>query len=348
MNFEDIDEKYSKLYNLSVSHPLQAYEWGEFRKKTGIGVIRRGNVEKNQVLNPYQITVHQTPGFPYFIGYFPKGGLPSEELLSELRQTGKTNKLSFIQLEPNVENGQLSIVNDQLKKSFHPLFTKYTFLLDLTLSEEELLKNMHQKTRYNIRLSQKHGVEVDIDNSDEAFEEYLKLTRQTTKRQKFYAHDEKYHKLMWETLRSQKAKGKRQNYEVDPNRLTAHLLTANYKNKTLVAYILFTFKDTLYYPYGASSDENREVMASPLTMWEAIKFGKNLSLKKFDMWGAANVPNPKPSDPYYGFHRFKEGFGANLTEFVGSYDLVINPLNYRLLTVADKIRWAYLRTKKLR
>ena len=346
MNFEDIDEQHSQIYNSSVSHPLQTFEWGEFRKKTGIKVIRRGLLENDKVVNPYQITIHQTPGFPYFIGYFPKGELPSNELLNELEQTGKSNKLSFIQLEPNAVNGQLSIVNDQLRRSFHPLFTKYTFILDLTKTEDELLKNMHQKTRYNIRLSEKKGVTVEIDNSDKAFEQYLKLTKQTTERQKFYAHGENYHKLMWETLRISNVKSQMSNF--DPNKLTAHLLKAVYNKKVLVTYILFTFKDTLYYPYGASSDEHREVMASHLTMWEAIKFGKNLGLKKFDMWGAANVPDPKPNNEYFGFHRFKEGFGATLTEFVGSYDLVINPLNYRLLTVADKLRWAYLKAKKIR
>ena len=89
-------------------------------------------------------------------------------------------------------------------------------------------------------------------------------------------------------------------------------------------------------------------MASPGIMWAAIKFGKSMGLKKFDMWGAANIPDPKPSNPYYGFHHFKEGFGPTLTEFVGSFDFVINPLNYRLLTVADKVRWAYLKGKKLK
>ncbi|MBI2032538.1 MAG: peptidoglycan bridge formation glycyltransferase FemA/FemB family protein [Candidatus Levybacteria bacterium] len=345
MIFTDIGSDLKEKYNKSVYHPLQSFEWGESRKKTGINVLRRGVVGKNlptdrqgEILNPYEITIHQTPGFPYFIGYFPKGEIPSKELLDELKETGEKNKLSFIQLEPNVVNGQWSIVNGRLHPSFHPLFTKYTFILDLTKTEDELLKNMHQKTRYNIRVAQKHGVEVLIDNSDEAFKKYLKLTKETTKRQKFYAHDEKYHRLMWETLKSGK--------KFDSNKLQAHLLTANYKRKILVTYVLFTFKDTLYYPYGASSDENREVMASPKAMWEAIRFGKNLGLSKFDMWGAANVPNPKSDDPYFGFHRFKEGFGANLIEFVGSYDLVINPLNYRLLTVADKIRWAYLKAKK--
>lgn len=340
MTFSDISSDQASLFNAAVNHPLQTYEWGQFREKTGVRVIRRGQVEKNKISNPYQITVHQTPGFPYLIGYFPKGELPSEEMISDLKQTGGEKGLSFIQLEPNViTHGSLKL-NSKLKSSFHPLFTRYTFMIDLTKSEDELLGQMKQKTRYNVRLSEKKGVKFEIDNSDKAFKEYLKLTSETTQRQKFYAHDEDYHKKMWGTLHATEKD------EFDPNKLQAHLLTAKYKNKILATWILFTFKQTLYYPYGASSDEDRDVMASTGIAWAAMKYGKSLNLKTFDMWGAANVPDPKPDDPYYGFHHFKEGFGATLTEFVGSYDLVINPINYRLLTVADKLRWAYLKTKK--
>lgn len=341
MNFEEIDEKIKEIYNQSVNHPLQTYEWGEFRKKTGIKIIRKAQFNNKESLNPYQISVHKTPGFPYFIGYFPKGELPSKELLDELKEMGEKEHLSFVQLEPNITiNKHTKITGENLKKSFHPLFTKYSFILDLTKSDDEILSNMHQKTRYNVKLAERKGVSVEIDNSEKAFKKYLELTNETTKRQKFYAHDEKYHKLMWETI------GNTKNEKFNPNRLQANILTAKYGNKILVTWVLFTFKDTLYYPYGASSSENREVMPSPLTMWKAIKWGKELGLKKFDMWGAANVKDPKPDNQYYGFHKFKEGFGAELTEFIGSYDFVINPINYRLLTMADKIRWAYLKARK--
>ena len=61
--------------------------------------------------------------------------------------------------------------------------------------------------------------------------------------------------------------------------LTAHLFKATYDNEILVTWILFVMGDTLYYPYGASSNNHREVMASNLMMWEAIKFGKKWDWK---------------------------------------------------------------------
>ena len=319
-------------YNELVSHPLQSFEWGEFRQKTAVTIIRT---------NTFQLSIHKIPHTPFTIGYLPKGDIPTKETIEELHKIGKENKCIFIQLEPNeILTPALpnKMKNLGLVAAAHPLFTKFTFLLDLTQSEEDLLKNMHQKTRYNIRVAEKHGVSIIEDNSDEAFEEYLRLTQETTKRQGFFAHTEKYHRLMWETLRS--------NQEKSSNEiLTAHLFLAKYKNETLAAWILFIFKDTLYYPYGSSSSKFRETMASNLMMWEVIKFGKKLGLKKFDMWGALSS-EPSKNDPWYGFHRFKEGYGPKLVEFVGSYDLVLNKPLYEAYKLADKIRWALLKLSR--
>lgn len=337
-----------------VNHPLQSIEWGEFRKKTGVKVTQGRN---------FQITIHKIPHTSRTIGYVPKGPLPNKEMISQLKRIGEEEKCVFIQLEPNVEkskepkNWKLEIArfaarrgNWKLRNAAHPLFTKYTFILDLTKSEEELLKGMHPKTRYNIKVALKNGVKILEDNSDEAFEIYLKLTAETTRRQGFYAHAQKYHRLMWEALRMQNSESRIKNLNKD--KLTAHLLTAQYQPKTkdqgpktLVAWILFVYKDTLYYPYGASSSLHRETMASNLMMWEVIKFGKKLGLEKFDMWGSLG-PNPDKNDSWYGFHRFKEGYGGELVEFVGSFDLVINPVLYGLYKILDKVRWILLRIKK--
>lgn len=325
----------AKDSNKNATHPLQAFEWGEFRKKTGIKVIREDN---------FQLTIHKVPHLPWNIGYLPKGNFPNKKMIEKLKKIGKENNCIFIQLEPNVSssilNRKSSIINLGLVPAAHPLFTKYTFVLDLTKSEDELLKSMHPKTRYNIKVAQKHGVKIIEDNSDEAFKIYLRLTNETTKRQKFYAHARRYHELMWQILKIVND----QSSIINRDCLTAHLLLAKYKSEILVAWILFAFKDTLYYPYGASSNQYRETMASNLMMWEAIKFAKKLGLKKFDMWGALGS-DPDPKDPWYGFHKFKQGYGGELVEFIGSYDLVINRLLYNLYKVADKIRWFLLKSK---
>lgn len=332
-------------YNTVVSHPLQSYEWGEFRKKTGVKIIRRGFEENGKITSGFQLSIHKIPHTPFTIGYLPKSILPTEKMIHELRQIGKDENCIFIQIEPNViksEHTKYDILDTYFVPSAHPLFTKYTFVLDITKPENELLENMSSKTRYNIRLAERKGVRVEKNDSDKAFKRYLELTNETTTRQKFYAHTNRYHTLMFETLREQITNHKS---HIDTNTLTAHLLTATYQDLLLVTWIVFIFHDTLYYPYGASSSKHRDVMASNLMMWETIKFGKSLGLKKFDMWGALSE-NPDPKDPWFGFHRFKSGYGPKHVEFVGSYDLIINPAFYQMYKIADKLRWMLLRLKK--
>lgn len=311
-------------------HPLQSLEWGKFREKTGIKVVR---------INNLQLTIHPLPYTKYTIGYLPKGLDIDKKMLDTLLEIGKKENCIFVQLEPNVEkinNKKYKLKN--LFPSSRPLFTKYTFILDLTKPEDELLKNMHSKTRYNTKLAGKKGVKIIEDNSNKAFEEYLRLTKETTQRQNFYAHSEKYHRLMWETLNPNV------NEQPDKNKLTAHLLTATYNKEILATWIVFILGDTLYYPYGASSTKHREVMASNLMMWETIKFGKKLGLKNFDMWGALGV-NPDSKDPWYGFHKFKEGYGAKHVEFVGSYDYVLNKKLYFIYNILNNLRWIILKLK---
>lgn len=312
------------------NHPLQSREWGEFRKKTGVKVVFSNNL---------LLTIHPIPHTKYNIGYIPKGPAINQKMLDELLEIGRKENCIFIQLEPNVESANGKIYKfKNLIHSSRPLLTKYTFTLDLTKSEEELLKNMHSKTRYNLRLAEKKGVKIIEDNSDKTFNEYLRLTKETTQRQKFYAHNQNYHKLMWETL---KVNDENKN---DREKLAAHLFKATYNNDVLVTWILFVYGDMLYYPYGASSTSHREVMASNLIMWEAIKFGKKLGLKEFDMWGALDQ-TPDTNDSWYGFHKFKEGYGGKHIEFLGSYDFIISKNLYLVYKILNNIRWVILKFK---
>lgn len=295
-----------------MTHPLQTKEWGEFRKEWG-----------NEILTTEFgiITLHKIPFTKFKIGIFEKGLAPTSHMLKALRHLGKQHNLIFIKLEPN------QLTNNQLTKLLikagalqgRRLFTPTTFWIDLTKSEEELLKSFSSKTRYNIRLAQKKRVIVKEDNSNESFEKYLELTFETAKRQGFYAHTQKYHKLMWQHLKDK----------------IAHLLVARYKGEIISTWILFAHDGFLYYPYGASTDKYKEVMANNLMMWEAIKFGKKLGLSTFDLWGREEGK---------GFTKFKEGYNPKVVEFLGTWDLVTSAF-YRPYKIAENIRWKILKTK---
>jgi lipid II:glycine glycyltransferase (peptidoglycan interpeptide bridge formation enzyme) len=253
-------------------------------------------------------------------------------MLGALREHSARFNAIGIQLEPDVQRITYEHLGhpDGLIPSHRPLFTNYTFIIDLTKTEDALLKAMHHKTRYNIRVAQKHHVTVREDGSQKAFSTFLNLNRETYMRQGFYAHDETYHRTMWDVL---------------SRAGIARLFTAVHEGKILAAWIVFLWKDTLYYPYGASSRINRHVMAPNLLLWELIRWGKSQNLKKFDLWGCLG-PDPDPKDPWYGFHRFKEGYAPALVEYAGSFDYPIRPFFYRAYTYADTLRWGLLRLKR--
>jgi lipid II:glycine glycyltransferase (peptidoglycan interpeptide bridge formation enzyme) len=295
-----------------AGHPLQTFHWAEFRRKWG-----------NEILETKYgiLTLHKLPFTNYKIGMFIKGPTPTAQMMSDLQKIGKENRLVFIKLEPNVEK-TLSL--EKLVKKYgavpgKTLFTPSTFQIDLKPSEDELLKSFSGKTRYNIRVAERKGVIVKDDNSDKAFEKYLELTRETVSRQGFYAHSEKYHRLMWEVLKKAGI---------------AHLLTARYKGEIITTWILFKWRNFLYYPYGASTEKYKNVMANNLMMWEAIKFGKKLGLTTFDLWGREEGK---------GFTKFKEGYNPKVVEFLGTWDLVINKPMYYLYKVAEAVRWPALK-----
>lgn len=313
------------LWNSQVNHPLQSYGWGEFREQMGTKVVREGGL---------QITIHPIPHTSWTVGYAPKTGEITQEQTKILAKIAREHNCIFIKVEPKVEMGESRNWNREFRKlGFVPgrsLFTKYNFVLDVTPSLDELKANFKQKTRYNIRVAEKKGVVVALDDSETAFARYLELTEETTKRQGFYAHGQKYHQNMWRVLHQAGI---------------AHLLVARYGGEIITTWVLFKFGNTLYYPYGASTREHREVMANNLVMWEAITLAKKWGLHYLDMWGALG-PEADPSDPWYGFHTFKSGYGAKHVEYVGTWDYVAKPWLYPIYRLVETIRWKLLRILK--
>lgn len=295
-----------------ATHPLQTSAWAEFRKKWG-----------NEILETKYgiLTLHKLPFSGYKIAVFEKGPTPTKTMLDELRTLAKEKNLVFIKLEPNTQKNDslIKLMKNSGAVLGKTLFTPSTFWIDLTPAEENLMKSFSSKTRYNIRVAERNGVVVKEDNSDTAFERYLELTKETVSRQGFYAHTEKYHRLMWEVLRKAGI---------------AHLLTAKYQGKIITTWITFIWKDFLYYPYGASTETYKNVMANNLMMWEAIKFGKKNNLSTFDLWGREEGK---------GFTKFKEGYSPKVIEFLGTWDFVINKPMYSLYKIGEKIRWPILK-----
>lgn len=312
-------------WNNKAIHPLSSWEWGEARKKLGTEVLRIGEFENNKLQDVFQMTFHPIPHTPYTVGYLPRSVVPSRDVLNLVKEESLKRKSVFTKIEPYVEADDVDsslFFFAESQRSPHPLFPKWTQMLDVTPSEDDLLASFKSKTRYNINLAEKKGVKIVEKTDAEGYAMFEELYFQTTQRQEYKGHTRHYHKTIFETLKND----------------ISHILIAMYEGEPLAAYHLFLFNDVLYYPYGGSSDKHRNVMASNLLMWEAIRLGKKLNAKKFDMWGSEGPDYDRSAGGWSGFTRFKEGYNTQFVEFVGSFDIVYNPMLYRLYGVADVVR----------
>ena len=341
-----ISDNEREVYDRAVCHPLQSFAWGDFKKAMGQNVERAGTFENDELISAFQISFHKIPHTIQTVGYFPKGITPDIEQLDFLKHLSAKQKAIFIKMEPytasavdtsnenpkNILNEERNFLLDNGALAGKNLFTKYNFHIDLTPGLDELFGKLRSKTRYNTRLAMKKGVQIIEDTSENGMEIYIRLMQETTTRQKFFSHTPEYYRKMWKIIGQ------------SPNSMM-HIFHGMYNGQALVSWIIFLFNGKLYYPYGASSDAYREVMASNLMMWEAIKFGLCNNCTLFDLWGSLG-PEPDTKDPWYGFHHFKEGYNPVLMENLGTFDLVYNKFLYKSFNLADKLRWFILRKLK--
>lgn len=335
--YNEEKDAYSKV----ITHPVQTWEWGTFQESQGHKVYRLGVFDRENLVSGYSLSFHKIPHTNFSIGTILRGPEIDNDLIKNVKKIAENENAIFVKMEPDIiekiyDNKYQLIKNKATISNFPNLVTSpkvafypHSFIIDLTLSEDELLANLSPKTRYNIKVANRHGVTITHSTSDQDFEIYLKLLFDTTKRQGFYLHSQNYHRELWKTLK---------------NTGTVEIFKATYQDQVLAAFMVFKLKDRLFYPYGASLDTHREVMAPTLLMWEVIKYGQSLGLKTFDTWGCLG-PDAHEGENGFGFHRFKQGYGGNLVQFVGTYDLVINSRLYQLYNFIDKYRWKLLRLK---
>jgi lipid II:glycine glycyltransferase (peptidoglycan interpeptide bridge formation enzyme) len=254
--------------------------------------------------------------------WFQKGPFSKIQNLNAKYQNEK--ELIFIRVEPSdlivvdIKAGKLLPVTKSslLSGQASP---KATRVLNLTKTEEEILAEMKPKTRYNIRLAEKKGVTVKESANVEVF--YEMLTATSGKNTGYFPHEKSYYVALMKQL--------------EPKNL-AKIYIAESAGEPLAAIMVTYYGKTATYLHGGQNDKARNLMAPYLCQWVAIKEAKARGCEYYDFWGVAESDDPK--DPWAGISRFKEGFGGEKIVTPGSFDLVLKPFWYNILTIAARIK----------
>lgn len=225
----------------------------------------------------------------------------------------------------------------KLKKNFVDIQPPDTSIIDLTLSEDEILSNMHSKWRYNIRLSEKKGVVIhkytrnDV-NLSKKIDRFYELTKETNARDGNSSHAKSYYL----DLIQRSAKNLESNNAEDKESPLITLYIAEHDGEEIASIMTLFSKDEAIYLYGASSNHKRNLMPNHLLQWTAIKDAKNYGSKCYDFYGMS--PEGKDEKhPMHGLYMFKSNFGGQNIHRTGSWDVPTKWI-YFPYSFAEKLR----------
>lgn len=229
------------------------------------------------------------------------------------------NRDNFIS-EPSVKSQEIRLnfntINWNLRKSETNILPTNTLYLDLHKEQNVIMERMKPKTRYNIKLAQKKGVNVRIADLND-INVWYSLYTETAQRNGLYLNDIKY----FEAILSTKADKTKSPAEV-------YYLIAEIDDIPLAAMFLIISDNRSSYLYGASSSTNRNFMATYALQWFAIKLSKEKGCKEYDMFGIS--PSNDITHPLYGLFKFKTGFGGDVYQSLGCWDYPFNHEKYNV------------------
>lgn len=280
------------------------------------------------------VLIRKVPGLPYTMMYCCRGPVcdPDDretfsQLLDHAKKLAKEYRSYVIKIDPDipVQNTAFSDMmhsfgfrSKEGGKNFEAIQPKFVFRLNIEgRSNEELLASFHQKTRYNIRLAIKKGVEVRICGK-EMVPEFARLMLETGVRDGFVTRQPEYFSSMLDNLGEH-----------------ARLYMAFHDDVPIAGTLAIWYGDKVWYLYGASSNQHRNLMPNYLLQWSMIQWATEKGCRVYDFRGVSG--DLSEDNPLYGLYKFKKGFNGDFTEFVGEMDLVLKPAIYTFVEKGTNI-----------
>ncbi|TSC71966.1 MAG: methicillin resistance protein [Parcubacteria group bacterium Gr01-1014_38] len=326
---------------------LQSWGWGEFQRAAGFPITRL--MARNGVSSHHsQLTTHRSDiqgvclcirrplplrRFSLYAPWGPvlRGDLSMGDMIAVLMALAGAFRAHlqgggvFARVEPKLpeESGITHALNAAgFTRSVRSIQPKDTRVLDLTQSEDDLLRAMHPKTRYNIRLARRHGAVVAEETTPRGLRIFFALASEVARRERFRYHPNHYYETLLQTLA--------------PLAMLT-VLIARHQDLPLAGSLLVHFGDTVTYAYGASSSRRKHVMAPHLLHWESILRAKAEGAARYDFFGVA-PPGASVVHPWFGISRFKQGFGGVAEQYVGAADLIADAALYRAVEIGRSLR----------
>ena len=312
---------------------LHSWPWGEFQKATGERIWRLG-IYAGETLRGIVLIIKVQAKRGSFL-FCPHGPVLNSEfrmqnaelalraLVDYLKPLAREEKCSFARFSPLMlstpENNRMWHTLGFREAPIH-MHPELAWILDITPSEDEILKGMRKTTRYSIRKAEKDGVEVITSTDPDDIEKFWSLYSATVDRQHFVPFSKDYLRKEFEIFAAQNC---------------ATLILGTYRHEVIAAaFVVFTPWSGFYH-HGASISKYINIPASQLVQWHALLEAKRRGCKKYNFWGV--VPESAKNHPWAGLTRFKKGFGGYAEQYVHAKDLPL-VATYWLTYAIERIR----------
>jgi peptidoglycan pentaglycine glycine transferase (the first glycine) len=303
-------------------HLLQSWRWGDLQGAFGWAAERR-QLEVGGATVPVTLLTTATlvPGRRW--GYVPRGPAVTADLmvpaLEAVAGWSRELNLAFVRVEPELDAGWKPPAGWKPAPATQP---EHTSIIDIARPDDALMASFKSKTRYNVRLAQRKGVEVAPSDDISAF---ARLSGETSSRHRIQLAPEDYYRKLHELMA--------------PSGVS-RLYLASHDGRPLAGIMVMRFAGRATYLFGASTREGRERMPAYLLHWQAMRELRDSGDREYDLWGVP--PDDRPDHPWAGLWQFKSGWQGRLLSYAGAFDMPISNSVWRahnsLANVRHRVR----------
>jgi peptidoglycan pentaglycine glycine transferase (the first glycine) len=328
MNLIYIDDSRQKEWeHLTKTNPasgyMQSFFWTRFKNQLGwqsykIGITEHDKLVGGAIVTKYAhmknrnfLQITEGPILPY--DNPKKAEIMFRMLISEIDSVADLagdSRTSHLSIEPKLAD--IPSYFSRFRKSPVDQQPIRTLIINLTLSENELLRQMKPKCRYNIKVAQKRGVVISKTNLPTGIHDFLTLYKPFVRRRGIDTKRDDYFICLSDIL---------------PIVEECAVYFATLGNTIVSTAIVLYYGNTATFLYGASSEHERNSMASYLMQWHIMQDAKKSGFPIYDFYSLAPGENTL-NHPWEGFSVFKRKFGGAEKNYIGAYDFVYNEALY--------------------
>ncbi len=330
-------EQYPEYEEFVSGHPrgefMQSTRWQEVKSnwKWEAVVSRDG---EGRIAGACGVLIQKMPLFGTTFLYAPRGpvcDIHDQQVLADLKagadQLAKIYNAHLFKMDPDVaaDDQEFLRLMDKMgfarfygPDGFETIQARFNYRLYLQgRTEAELMAGFTQKTRYNIRVARKHGVEVR-PVGPERLDDFMKIYQVTGARDGFNTRPKEYFQRMLSAL--------------GPH---CRLYMGFYEGQAICGAIATNYAGKTCYVYGASDNAHRNVMPNYLMQMEMIRWAVETGCDVYDFQGISGDMENE-NGHMYGLYRFKRGFGGQVDELAGEFNYLYKPVTARLVDAAIK------------